>query len=92
MSYDTVEGVAAALKAADFSSGAAYLKEPRARHEDLGRSVEPWLHWPSSRCQASIERGLGGQTKARAFKLALLAKRRKESYGQGLRGAVIAAW
>ena len=77
LTYSTVEDVAAALKAADFSSGAAYLKELRARHEDLGHKVEPWLHRLFARCQASIERGLGGQTKARTFKLALLAEARK---------------
>ena len=92
LTYSTVEDVAAALKAADFSSGAAYLKELRARHEDLGHKVEPWLHRLFARCQASIERGLGGQTKARTFKLALLAEARKKDDYQGLRGAIIAVW
>ena len=45
-----------------------------------------------SRCQASIERGLGGQTKARTMELRAIAAKRAEGYDQGYRGAVLAIW
>ena len=86
LTYKTIEDVAACLKGADYSSGYSYLQELRGRHEDLGYEVQPWMKRLMSRCQASIEKGLGGQTKARTMDLKAIAARIMEGDDQGHRG------
>ena len=71
LSPEVVLDVAAALKEADYASGHSYLLELRARHQDLGYDIGSSLKRLFGRCQASIERGLGGVLRAAVVELAL---------------------
>ena len=64
LSVDTVEKVAAAMKAAGFKSGPQYLGELRLAHVEAGYELGAWLIRAFRLCQKALERDRGPTRRA----------------------------
>ena len=92
LASDIIIDVAACLEEATYSSGFSYLLELKVEHVTRGFTVDASMKRLLDRCKASIERGLGAQSKARTFELQALQPPPKGAAGLAMRSLVIATW